>query len=386
MSRDTHGAAAVVAAILVVGSAVNLQMPLFPDYAALSASGHGGRALLFATYILGLAPTLALAGGASDVLGRKPVVLAAMSCAALATLLMILSPTVPALLVARLLEGMAVALGLGSATAWLTERFGDPARASWWSSFATAVGFGGGGLLTSASIWWLGRDLVPWSYHLGLVALVLVALLLLRVPGGVPGGGGHWLRLPTFPEGTRLFTLANTVSWAVSGIVMAQAPAAFIAAGMPIGSGLGVFVLCATGAFIQLVPRLRPADPRVGMVLGALCSSAAIVLFIVGVTQARPLFLLAACAAAGAAGFGYMFLAGLTAVNAAGGERRAAAVSGFLLWSYLGFGGPCLLVAALADRIGEPWALTWAGALAMVAFGVLVLVARTRPVLSPAHG
>jgi hypothetical protein len=271
-----------------------------------------------------------------------------------------------------------VALGLGSSTAWLTERLGDPKRAAWWSSVAVASAFGGGGLLTTIVIALVGGDLTPWSYHLGLALLVLVGLLVLRVPGGTDGSGGRWLRLPTFPVGTRLFTLGSCLSWSVSGIILAQGPAAMAKAGLPTGGGIGVFVLCGAGALVQIIPRLRLSDPRVGMLVGACCSTAALVLFDLGVRLSDPALLLAGYASAGAAGFGFMYLAGLTAVNAAGGDRRAAAVAGFLLGSYTGFGVPCMILAFLADRIGETTALGWGAALAAISFTVLLLVVRAR--------
>jgi MFS family permease len=377
--RDSRGWIVVVLSILAVGSSVNLQMPLFPQYAATADFGNTGRALLFAAYILGLVPTLAFAGGASDVLGRRPVLLAAITASSLATLAIILWPTVHVLLGARLFHGMAVALGLGSATAWLTERLGDPKRAAWWSSVVTATAFGGGGLITTVVIALFGGGLTPWSYHLGLALLVVVGILILRVPGGISGTGGRWLRLPAFPPGTRLFTLGSCLSWSVSGIILAQGPAAMATVGLPTGAGIGVFVLCGTGALVQLIPRLRPTAPRVGMLVGACCSTAGLVLFDLGVRTGSPALLLAGYASAGAAGFGFMYLAGLTAVNAAAGDRRAAAVSGFLLGSYTGFGVPCMILALFADRIGEVTALSWGVALVAIAFTVLLLVIRAHP-------
>jgi hypothetical protein len=377
MPRDTRGWIIIVCAILAVGSAVNLQMPLYPQYAAAAGFGHTGRALIFAIYILGLVPTLAFAGGASDVLGRRPVVLGALIAAGVPTLAMILFPHLQVLLGARLFHGMAVALGIGSATAWLTERFGDPTRAAWWSSFATAVAFGGGGLITTIAAATYDGGLVPWSYYVGFFAIAFVTIGIFYVPGGIGGSSGRWLRLPAFPPGTQLFTLGNSMSWAVSGIILAQGPAAFAAAGMSTGSGIGVFALCGTGAVVQLIPRMRPSNPTVGMLLGACFSTLALGLFAAGVKWSSSMLLFAACAAAGAAGFGFMFLAGLTAVNAAAGERRAAAVSGYLLWSYVGFGVPSLLMGWLADILGEATALTWGTGVSAVLFTVLLLVVRT---------
>jgi MFS family permease len=384
--RDHRGWLIVLAAILVVGSSVNLQMPLYAQYAQTADFGYTGRSLLFAAYILGLVPTLALAGGASDALGRRPVVMAAIIAAALPTLALIISTNVYTLLVARLFQGMAVALGLGSATAWLTERLADPIRASWWSSVITAAAFGGGGLITTVAVETSGGGLTPWSYHVGFVALVLVAVLIPRVPGGIGGNGGAWLRLPSFPRGTRLFTLGNMLSWSVSGTVLALGPAAYAKAGLATGAGIGVFVLCGTGALVQLIPALRPRNPRTGMLLGAGCSTSALALFDLGVRWANPWILMAGCALAGAAGFGFMYLAGLTAVNAAAGDRRAAAVSGYLLGSYVGFGGPCLLVGWLCDLIGEATALAWGVGVIATAFACLLLVVRARPAPEPPAG
>jgi MFS family permease len=379
--HDKRGWFIVLAAILVLGGSVNLQMPLYAQYAQGADFGFTGLTLLFAAYILGLVPTLALAGGASDAVGRRPVVLAAIIAAALATVAMIVSVNVYTLLVARVFHGVAVALGLGSATAWLTERLVDPARASWWSSITTALAFGIGGLVTTLSLNVSGGGLTPWSYHLGLFALLLVGVLMLRVPGGNGGNGGAWLRLPTFPRGTRLFTLGNMTSWSVSGTLLALGPATFAQAGWSTGAGVGVFVLCGTGALVQLIPMLRFSNPRRGMVIGACSSTLALALFDLGIRLKNPWLLLAGCACAGAAGFGFMYLAGLTAVNAAAGDRRAAAVSGYLLVSYVGFGCPCLLVGWLCDVVGAETALAWGVGVVASAFMIILLAIRTRTVL-----
>jgi len=50
-----------------------------------------------------------------------------------------------------------------------------------------------------------------------------------------------------------------------------------------------------------------------------------------------------------------------------------------LLCSYVGFGGPCLLMGWLADRIGEATALTWGVGVVAVAFTTLLVVVRARP-------
>lgn len=357
---------AVALTLFAITAAVNLQYPLYAAYMDAAGYGFGMRTAGFAVYVLGVVPVMAWCGGASDAVGRKVPLLAALAAAGASVAVMMAFPTAHALFAARLLQGVAVALCFGAGTACLAEWFGDARRAAWWAALTTSLGFGGGALLTSM----LARpgDLHPFSYPLvlSLVAVAIGGLLALPSrPVATPGAS--WLRLPCYPPGTVPFTIGIGIAWSVSGIILALAPHLLRGDGHAAWAGIGLFALCGAGAAVQAVPGVQPRSPGRGVAIGALCSGLAFALLVCGAALHQPVLVVLSAGVAGASGFGFMYLAGLTAVTVAGGQRRSAAVSGFLLSAYIGFGGPCILVGLLADRLDMLVALTAAGAPLLIA-------------------
>ena len=55
----------------MITTAVNLQVPLYTEYAEHAGYGKASTALVFAAYVFGLIPVLLLLGGMSDRAGRK---------------------------------------------------------------------------------------------------------------------------------------------------------------------------------------------------------------------------------------------------------------------------------------------------------------------------
>ena len=110
----------VAAAIFLITHAGNLQVPLYNTYAQIAGFGSGISAVAFSIYVAGLLPTLILLGGISDLIGSKTTVLASLLSASLATLLMIVYPTIYTLFVTRIFQGIAVGLITGTGTAYLS--------------------------------------------------------------------------------------------------------------------------------------------------------------------------------------------------------------------------------------------------------------------------
>ena len=361
----------VALALFAITASVNLQYPLYAAYMDAAGYGFGMRTAGFAVYVLGVVPVMAWCGGASDAIGRKIPLLAALAAAGASAMVMMAYPTAHALFAARLLQGVAVALCFGAGTACLAEWFGDARRAAWWAALTTSLGFGGGALLTSLLA--SPGDLHPISYPAVLVLVAVAACGLLALPAKpIATPGASWLRLPCYPAGTVPFTIGIGVSWSVSGIILALAPHLLRGDGHAAWAGIGLFALCGAGAAVQAVPGMQPRSPARGVAVGALCSAAAFILLALGAMLHQPLLVVLSAGIAGASGFGFMYLAGLTAVAVAGGQRRSAAVSGFLLSAYIGFGGPCILVGLLADLVDLRIALAAAGAPLLIALGWVV--------------
>ncbi len=361
----------VALALFAITASVNLQYPLYAAYMDAAGFGFGMRTAGFAVYVLGVVPVMAWCGGASDAIGRRIPLFAALAAAGASVATMMAFPTAHALFAARLLQGVAVALCFGAGTACLAEWFGDARRAAWWAALITSLGFGGGALLTSL----LARpgDLHPGSYPLVLTLVAAAAAGLLALPSKpIATPGASWLRLPCYPPGTLPFTIGIGIAWSVSGIILALAPHLLRGDGHAAWAGLGLFALCGAGAAVQAVPGVQPRSPARGVALGSLCSALALGLLALGILLHAPALVVLSAGIAGASGFGFMYLAGLTAVAVAGGQRRSAAVSGFLLSAYIGFGGPCIAVGLLADKVDLLLAL---GVLGMPLLVALVWVA-----------
>lgn len=363
----------VTAAVFLVTFAVNLQMPLYRVYAQAAHYGNGPTAVVFACYVAGLLPTLIFLGGASDRIGRKPIVLLGMSAAALATLLVIRSPKVEVLLVARILQGLGVGITVGSATAYLTELLGgDALRASKLVAVATALGFGGGALLTTVALL-SGPTLAPWSYPATLAAiLACLAAVALSCPA-LPPIGGSLLRLPYFPPSAASAGLAIAVAWAVSGLVVGVIPGQLAEHGLSAWAGPVLFLINGAGVLAQ--PRARRMPPRRAIRVGLQLIPAGYFLVIGGAElHALPLVLLGACLA-GTGCYGFTYLGGLAHVAELAGAQRARGVAGYFLFAYVGFGAPSVLIGFAADALGLTSALALFG---LVALAVVLYLSFSR--------
>ena len=117
--------------------------------------------IVFAVYALAVALSLFLAGHLSDWYGRRRVLMSALALEVLAGVVFIAWPSLPGLLLARVLSG----LGIGALTATadgLAVRVGrrrQPARAAR-RAVANLGGLGLGGLISGALAQWAGDPLV----------------------------------------------------------------------------------------------------------------------------------------------------------------------------------------------------------------------------------
>ena len=157
-----------------------------PLYVLYQARDHFGAAMvtvIFAAYAAGVVASLLLAGHASDWLGRRRIVAAAVGINMAAGIVFLAWPTVTGLLAGRLVSGISAGLITATATAFLAElhsssRPGAPsARAELVSTAANLGGLGLGALLagflaeyTAAPLW------LPYLVAEGLMLAGAIAL------------------------------------------------------------------------------------------------------------------------------------------------------------------------------------------------------------------
>ncbi len=374
------GLAAIGAAVFAIGFSTTLAMPLFTAYADRDGGGAGGLALAFIAYAGTLIVTAPLLGGLSDRVGRKPCVLAGLALAGLSTLALVVAPGLMALAVARALQGVAIGLVAGGATAWAAELAGGPEagrRAARVMAFGTAGSYGAGGLATLIAFWLLGEAEPPVTFWLHMAAVALLIPIIARLPDRRPTERVAWLRVPAFPRGTVASSFGMFAAWGVTGVTITSVPSALAAAGYPRLGPLAVCFMIIAGTAVQQAIGRWPARRLSLTGLPVLAAGAGLV--ILGTLGTSLPLLLAGGGLVGSAAYGFLYVGALAAASeAASGEDRARAAAGVFLIAHAGFCLPPLLTGLAVDAFGAPAALGgfWAGLASLCALLALLLLRR----------
>ena len=351
-----HSPALLAFALCLITLAVNLQAPLYIIYADLSGQGAAATAVAFSGYVLGVLPGLLALGGLADRVGRRPLILTALTLSMIATLLMLFAPSLQTLGVARFFLGLGTGLASATATAYMTELMGadTSARAANWVTASTSLGFGLGAALTSLFLL-RGPSLTPGSFHLQLLLGAVAVLLVWRLPDPRPAQRSAMLRLPCYPQGSVVYGLAILLAWACVGLVIALLPGILRQHGLSAWSGFSTFCVISCGLLFQ--PLARRMSSRAATLLGMAILPCSYALLAWGADSGRLWAVLAGAVAASSACYGFIYLGGLAAVNEMAGAEKTRASAGFFLLAYLGFSVPVILTGVLSDHLGSGVAL-----------------------------
>ncbi|GAB0105791.1 MFS transporter [Nocardia sp. JMUB6875] len=343
--------------MLILFTATNLATPLYHGYAQRFGFSSLLLTVVFAVYVGALIPSLLLTGPASDALGRRRILLPALVVAAAGTAGFAVATGLVWLLVARILQGLALGAASGALTAALAELepSGNRRRASLVAGVASAGGMAAGPLVGAVVAQYLPYPFVT-PFVLVLVLLIPAAVAIAALPE--TGARGRWRpRRPSIPAGMgALFATAGTATFlgfAVVGVFLTLVPtyAATLSgsSNLVIGSAAAA-LLPVAWAVAQLLAYRKPERPLevAGLPLLAV---GLVLLAVAGAVSSLPL-LLGATMFAGA-GHGLVFLSGLTAINAAApADRHADVVSTYYVMGYCGTGGPVIGVGLLTGVTG----------------------------------
>lgn len=348
-------------ALCLITFAVNLQAPLYSAYAELSGKGAAATAVAFSAYVAGVVPVLLLLGGLADRVGRRPLIMLALMVSMLATVLMLLAPTLHTLALARLLLGMGTALASATATAYMSELMqeADSQHPATWVTASTSLGFGLGAALTSLFLL-RGPTLAPDSFYLHLILAALALLAVCRLPDQRKDARGAWLRLPYYPAGSLPYGLAILLAWACVGLVIALLPSILKQHQLANWSGFSTFCVISCGLLFQPLARRMP--PAKATLLGLIVLPCSYALLAWGADSGHLLAVLLGTVAASSACYGFIYLGGLSAVNVLAGVEKTRASAGFFLLAYLGFSLPVIFTGLVADHLGSSIALAVFGA------------------------
>jgi MFS family permease len=342
---------------LWVMAGANLAAPLYAVYAG--RFGFSGIVLttVFATYAVTLVTTLLLAGRLADRVGRRPVILAGLVVAAIALVLFAAATATWWLYTARALQGVAVGLISGPATAALVEidPLRDQARPALLAGLAQAVGSGLGPLLSGCLAQWAPGPLHT-PYLVGLAGTALAAGFVWRLPDGVRTDEPWRIQWPRVPRAlradfARLGVTAGIV-WASLALYLSVVPS--YVAGLLSTTNLALLgansaVACFASAGAQVWTQRRRGDRRRGQAVGLGLLAVGLMLMIVSsLTESLVTVLLGAVVTGVGHGLGFLHAQDeLNTVAPTG--RRAEVSAAFVCCIYVLVGGSVIGVGVLEE-------------------------------------
>jgi predicted MFS family arabinose efflux permease len=362
--------------------------PLYATYGRLWGFSSAVLTLVYATYAIGVLVALLLAGRASDVAGRRPLLLIALGALIAASVLYMLAASVVWLFAARAVQGLATGLALGTASAGLLDFHPrrDPEGVGLTNGSVSAAGLGFGALVSAAAVQLLPAPrVVPYALALVLFAVAFVGVLLMPEPIADRAPLRLTPQRPRVPAQARqpfvLAALAVAAAYSIGGLFFALGPqlsAQVFATGNHLVTAVSLFLLAGVGSLAQLAYGRRPAWAAVAS--GSVALAIGVGLIALSAAEKSPLPLLIGCAVGGA-GFGVAFLGALRNLSAAiPPDHRAGVMSAFFLVAYSALSVPAVLAGLAVTRLGLSSTFAIFGA-AVAALALLVALQawRTRP-------
>ncbi|WP_245631484.1 MFS transporter [Curtobacterium ammoniigenes] len=390
MQQSARSVAAfwIIAAMILISMASSaVPSPLYPVYAA---QWHLTPLLLtgvFAIYVGGLLASLLTAGSVSDYIGRKPVLAVGLAGILVSMVLFAGATGVASLIIARIVQGLAVGVVIGTLGAALLDHSLEraPALAGVLNGAVPPIALAVGALSSGALVQWgpAPEQLVYIAYGalllLGIVALVAIPERVERRPGALRS------LVPTISVPRASRTLFRDVagalvaSWALGGLYLSLIPSV-------LGAVFHVTDHFAAGALIALFTGVGAAtglviarsDARVGVLIGLVALIAGPVLTVAfTVTAILPGFIVGTAVAG--VGFGAGFQAALRLLVAtASPTDRAGLLSSMYTLSYVAFGLPAVVAGMLEPSVGLVPVIVGYGAFVVLA-AVIALVLQSVP-------
>ena len=350
--------------------------------------------VIFATYAIGVLTALLLFGRWSDVLGRRPVLLAGAAFALVSAVIFLVADDIALLLIARLLSGFSAGVVTGTATAAVVEA-APPAhreRAAVAATIANIGGLGAGPVLAGLLVQYAPHPLeLSFVVHIVLVVLAVGAVLLAPETSERTGRLGVQ-RLSVPAEMRAVFVTAVTAAFAgfaVTGLFTAVAPS-FLSQVIGIDNhaiaGVVAGSIFAASAVAQLSARRMPPPRAVAIGCAILVIAMAILAAALHFSSLTGLIVAAVVAGVGQ---GISFSRGLAAISElAPADRRAEVSSTYFVVAYVAIALPVVGEGLAAQH----WGLRTAGVSFAIAIGVLsaiclamILVQERRPATETVH-
>ncbi|HWF22749.1 MAG TPA: MFS transporter [Acidimicrobiales bacterium] len=334
--------------------------------------------VVFGIYAVAVLVALLTAGTLSDHLGRRPVLVVALILQGAVMVIFATAGGVPALLVARVVQGLSTGAAVGAVGAGLLDL--EKTRGTIANAVAPVTGTATGALLSGLLVQFL-----PAPTHL--VYLVLLGIFVIQalgvalmsetstpIPGALASLRPH-VGVPPLVRRPLLVAIPALVAvWSLGGFYASLGPdlvQQVVGSSSPVLGGAALFVLAGFSALTVLV--LRATPPRTVMFLGtvALITGVGITLVAVALTSGVVFFI---GTAVGGVGFGAGFQGAMrTVLPLAAPHERSGVLSAIWVVSYLALGLPAIVAGFLVVHGGGFLSTTWEYGLAVMVLAALAL-------------
>jgi MFS family permease len=388
----------IAAAIAVVMFGSAAPSPLYPVYQHLWGFSPAMLTVVFAVYVGALLVSLLTVGALSDRIGRRPVIVVALVALIAAMVVFATADGVGALLVARVLQGLATGVAMGTLSAALVDLQPSRRAGALAASAAPIAGLAFGVAVSAVLVQYAPtpRRLV---YEVTAVAiLLLVAGTVSIVPETSPRSGlestGGLLRAlvprvsvpaevrPAFAAGVP----ALIATWALGGLNLSLG-SSIVAAQLGIASHAAGGVLL-SGFFFTAAAAAPLASARRPMRLPAsyACLASGLVLQLVGsLTGDVPAYATGLLVAG--VGFSTAYVGVIASVANVPAHRRGGLFAALYVVSYLAFSLPALAGGFAADSYSLGTVTTWYTIFVLLMVALAAVLLKKHPVAAaPVRG
>ena len=377
------GAAVAFTSLYLAAGALTPLLVVYKDEWELSGAQ---LTLAFAAYAVGFLAAALTLGSLSDRIGRRPVLLGALTVQLASNVMFLVAPGIGWVTAGRIVQGIAGGAATSAFTAALVE-LAPPSRkrlGATLGSVGVTGGLGLGSLLAGVAIQFTTAAntivfvILTIVTILGMVVIAAAPESVSRSPGAVRS---LIPRVAVPPVARREFAATAPVLaavWMLAGLAGGLAPS-MVHSVFHVDSGLLNGVTGAVAPMTSAVVGLAFArvDPTRAMSIGIVAAIVGPIVIIGGVLVADLATMIVGQAIAGV-GFGAAFTAALRLiVPLVAANQRAGVVAAIYIVSYVAFGVPIVIAGQLTGALGPVPTVVWYSAVTVV-LALISLAARVR--------
>jgi MFS family permease len=356
----------VLLASLTLVMGTTIPTPLYSIYRAEFNLTPILITVIYAAYALVVFPALFIFGPMGDKYGRKPVLLSATLVGMAAILSLSFAVDLTWLIIGRILQGIAIGIALGNATAALVEfepnKDRKKANRAAGTSLFTGLLFGPliGGLLGQYSPMPL---LLPYLVNLALLIVSFLLLLTIKEEHQKPPNAPLFYK-PTVPSGKGAVFFSSAIAgglvFAMSGLYFSLAPT-YVEANLGINNvavgGLVVSVMVLVATVVQFFGASMGSKRL--MSIGEVCLIAGLALLVLSQVIVSIVVLIIGAVVSGV-GYGAAFHGAVATVNAiAPKDQRGNVTSSFYAICYLLLTFPTIGIGFVAQEANLSFAIAF---------------------------